>query len=118
MTNRLKSVFFCSAQFFCLLALTACADTPWPEWITGEPDNTVLNAPHRVGEAPSKDLQEWPNLASVPAKPKNFSTLNERQAMIKQMMTDKAEAEALRQQIANEPQPTPIPRAEAPVTGE
>ena len=108
MFPRLKSAIFCAAQILCLLSLASCADTKWPTWVTGEPDESVTNAPRLVGTAPSHDLKKWRNLADVPAKPTDFSTVEARGTIIHDMTDDKNEAEALRQRVASEPQPTPL----------
>lgn len=51
--------------------LTSCADTPWPQWITGEPTREQLDAyqgPIPMPN-PNSDGKEWPNLADVPKRP-------------------------------------------------
>ena len=92
-----------------LLLLTGCAETKWPSWLTGEPDDSVLNAPRVVGAPPSLHDTSWPNLASVPEKPKDFSTSAARRAHIKQLNTDKTEAQEAKDRLENEPMPSTLP---------
>jgi len=97
-----------------LLLLAGCADTKWPSWLTGEPDDRVLNAPRVVGAPPSLHDTAWPNLASVPEKPKDFSTFADRKVQIKQLSTDKTESQEAKERIENEPLPQPLPPMPAP----
>ena len=56
-----------------MVGLSGCAqwlDLP-PSW-TGEPDESVVNAPREVGTPPNLGGEDWPNLADVPDKPTNF----------------------------------------------
>jgi hypothetical protein len=93
---------------FCLLLQAGCAQTKWPTWLTGEPDDSVLNAPRIVGTPPSHNDPTWPNLGSVPDKPKDFSTYADRKQKIDQMEADKVEAEKERQRIESMPMPEPL----------
>ncbi len=88
-----------SLMIFCLMALTGCADSKWVSWLTGEPGDSVLNVPQAVGAPPSQNETGWPNLASVPPKPKDFSTPAFRRTTIRQMNAAKTEAEAIRQRV-------------------
>jgi hypothetical protein len=56
---------------FLCVALSACADTEWPKWITGEPTSQELAAYQGPIEMPQTSTQGkvWPNLADVPARP-------------------------------------------------
>lgn len=82
-----------------LLSLSACADTKWPTWITGEPDDSVINAPRIVRDAPSQDEQTWPSLASVPPRPKDFSTTNFRKNEVMKMQDDTIDANRIKQEV-------------------
>jgi hypothetical protein len=88
----------------CVLA--GCADSKWPTWITGEPDESVLNAPRAVAAPEGQTVPGWPRLASVPGRPKPFSTSGERRKTVERMTGEKTEAEVIRQGIA--------PRQETP----
>lgn len=57
---------------FMLLLLSACADTQWPQWLSGEPTREQLDAYKGPIPMPNPDTQGkvWPNLADVPARPK------------------------------------------------
>ena len=81
------------------LLLTSCADTRWPTWLTGEPDESVLNAPRVVGKPSGALDKTYPNLASVPEKPKDFSTTSERKELISTLKQDKTEAQDVRERL-------------------
>lgn len=81
------------------LLLSGCADTPWPTWLTGEPDDAVLNAPRVVGRPPSAGVKTYPNLATVPEKPKDFSPRTDRQKAIGTMEEEKQEAQEARERL-------------------
>lgn len=57
---------------FVLLLLSACADTEWPQWLSGEPSKEQLDAYKGPISMPSQDSsgKPWPNLADVPERPK------------------------------------------------
>jgi hypothetical protein len=111
MVNRnfaLKSACFsCLVAILCLLLLAGCADTPWPSWLTGEPGENVLNAPRVVGTPPSLHDKSFPNLATVPNKPDDFSTIAERREKIRKMTADREQAQTIRERIESEPPPAP-----------
>ncbi len=88
---------------FSLLVLGGCADSKWPSWFTGEPDDSVLNAPRLVGKPSPQDDEEWPYLGMVPVKPKNISTPQSRAKSVKRMTTDQEAAEQIRQRAARDP---------------
>lgn len=96
---------------FGLTLLAGCAETKFPTWLTGEPADSVINAPRIVRVAPSRAVAGWPNLAEVPEKPKDFSPSGESQKQMKRMQDDKAESETLRQKIQAAPAPSlpPLP---------
>jgi hypothetical protein len=111
MVNRnfaLKSACFSGfLAILCLLLLAGCADTTWPSWLTGEPDESVLNTPRVVGTPPSLHDKSFPNLATVPNKPDDFSPLSERQEKIRKMTSDREQSQAIRKRIESEPSPVP-----------
>lgn len=86
-----------------LLLLTSCADAPLPTWMTGEPGPDVLNAPRVVGTPTSVNDPSYPNLATVPAKPKDFSSKAARQDIIGEMRSDKAQAEDIKKELDSLP---------------
>ncbi|NTU77619.1 MAG: hypothetical protein HGA90_07415 [Alphaproteobacteria bacterium] len=93
---------------FCVLALSACADSQWPTWLTGEPGASVLNAPRVVGTPPSHADKSFPNLATVPEKPKDFSKIPDVEKQVERMKSDKIEAEVTKQRLENTPMPPPL----------
>jgi hypothetical protein len=102
MKVRLKSSTFCSFfAFLGFLLLAGCAATHWPVWLTGEPGEDVLSAPRVVGSPPSLGDTSWPNLATVPEKPKNFSAAQDRKPVIQEMLEDKQDAEEAKERLDN-----------------
>jgi hypothetical protein len=81
------------------LLLSGCADTQWPSWLTGEPDASVVNAPRAVGVPPSQHDTSYPNLATVPSRPTDFSSKADRQEMISIMEEDKEEAQRIKEKL-------------------
>ncbi|MDD5586933.1 MAG: hypothetical protein PHY92_08270 [Alphaproteobacteria bacterium] len=106
----LKSApFFAFLAILCLLLPAGCADTKWPTWFTGEPDESVLSAPRAVRAPPSLHDKSWPNLATVPGKPDDFTPLSEREEQIRKMERDREEARNIQEMIESEPVPEPPP---------
>jgi hypothetical protein len=99
--SALKSA--CFPVFLVLLLLTGCADTPFPSWLTGEPSESVLSAPRVVGTPPSVKDSSFPNLATVPSKPKDFSTTAKRNENIEEMTSDRFKAQAAKARLENAP---------------
>lgn len=96
-----------------LLVLSGCADAPWPSWLTGEPDESILNAP-RVVETPSKTGErEWPNLANVPQKPVDYSTEPKRRRLIKKLTAQKRKAEEIKKRADETPMPPTLSKPAA-----
>lgn len=109
-----KSAFFrILAIAFCMACLAGCADAKWPAWLTGEPDPSVLNKSRPVMVAPSVKEQPWPNLASVPERPTDFTPKKESTATIDAMVRDHDDAlhdkAAVEAQPKLEPAPLPPP---------
>ncbi len=92
-----------------ILLLTSCADMALPTWLTGEPDEAVLNAPRIVGRPPGANDKTYPNLAAVPERPKDFSTAASRKKTIQEMQNDKTEAEDIRERLEAVPAPGSSP---------
>ncbi len=98
-----------------LLVLGGCADTPWPSWLTGEPDESVLNAPRVVETPPATGERDWPNLASVPEKPDNYSSEARRRKLIKKLTAQRRKAEEIKERADETPMPPTLspPAAES-----
>lgn len=97
-------------QLFCggmLLCLAACADTEWPQWISGEPTKEQLDA--YKGPIPMPDNKtegkSWPNLADVPARPKVILDQPQKDALVTEMKEENAAglAEIEAYNVANPP---------------
>lgn len=94
--SKRTSLPFCALFFL----LTGCADTPWPTWITGEPESSVINAPRAVAR-PTKDKEAaWPLLGDVPQGKPQFSKpstlVDEAEALHSDKLKAQAEGERLR----------------------
>ncbi len=63
----LPTIFLSAA----LLLVSACADTQWPQWISGEPTREQLDDHKGLIPMPDTDPRgkSWPNLADVPERP-------------------------------------------------
>ncbi|HAX91635.1 MAG TPA: hypothetical protein DCY07_05430 [Rhodospirillaceae bacterium] len=98
-----KSVAKCArAVFFCaVFLLAACADVRGPQWLTGEPDDSVLNAPRVVGSPSGLKDPSWPNLADVPETKPKFSTEAERAEKSTDLASDNMKAKAEMERIRN-----------------
>ncbi len=107
---KLRAIAF----FFLAFSLTSCADVRGPQWLTGEPDESVLNAPRVVSVPSGGSDQSWPNLADVPDKKPRFSKPSVRESQRQTLTSDnlkaQAEMERLRNiQLDDQPDPIPIP---------
>ncbi len=95
-----------------LLLLTSCADTEWPQWISGEPTKEQLNAYKGPIPMPDgkTDGKSWPNLADVPARPKVILQENDKNALVAEMKEENAQglAEIAAYNEANPPIVKPI----------
>ena len=74
-----------------------------PQWLTGEPDESVLNAPRVVGKPSGASIKTWPNLAEVPKEKPVFSDVKDRQEERLDLNSDKLKAQAERERIRNVP---------------
>ncbi len=91
-----KSVSIC---FF--LLLTSCADTPWPSWLTGEPDQAVLSSPRVVARPSDTQEKPWPLLGEIPADKPKFSKTSDLAEKAEDMQSDKLKARAEMERIRN-----------------
>ncbi len=103
-----------SAFFFLVFFLASCADVRGPQWLTGEPDESVLNASRVVGAPSGASDQSWPNLADVPDKKPKFSKSSARDAERQTLTSDNLKAQAEMERIRNielddQPDLTPTP---------
>lgn len=98
--------------FLALFSLGGCADTPWPSWITGEPDEAVLNAPRAVMRPQSPAAKDWPSLADVPNKKPKFSDVLELQDQAERLRSDQLKAQVDKERIQNISIPEPLERKE------
>lgn len=89
--------------FLGLLLLAGCADTSWPSWLTGEPNDRVLHAPRAIGTPAGLKNKTFPNLATVPPKPADFSTAEERNRAIEEMNSDRLKADAAKARLEDTP---------------
>ena len=92
------SSFFCKLLCALLLCsngflLVGCADVKLPPSWTGEPDDSVINAPRVVGRPPSLNQTTWPNLGDVPEKPNNFVPQSEWRDVERSLKSDKIDAQ-------------------------
>lgn len=94
--NRKLGIFF-------LLSVTvaACADTKFPSWMTGEPDESVLSAPRVVVAPKNPGDKAWPNLAEVPNQKPKFSSVADRESKINALNSENAKALAEMERIRN-----------------
>lgn len=99
------------------MLLSSCADTRLPPWLTGEPDDGVLNAPRVVGVPPSAHDTSFPNLSTVPDKPQDYSPKSVRDEMIGVMQDDKDEAHEVRERLEAIPSPEAAPSLPPPPMG-
>lgn len=78
----------------CLVGLVGCADTHWPEWLTGEPTPEEKSYQGKLAEdfLPRMETQ-WPNLADVPSRAVPTVSLAERQKMLADLRARNAEAQ-------------------------
>lgn len=104
-----------SAFFFLVFFLASCADVRGPQWLTGEPDESVLNAPRVVGGPSGTSDASWPNLADVPDKKPKFSKSSARDTERKTLHSDNLKAQAEMERLRNiqlngqlDPNPTPL----------
>lgn len=111
--NRMLAILFLA-----VIPLSACADVRGPTWLTGEPDETVLNAPRVVGVPSGASKKEWPSLSDVPNEKPVFSMQKDRDEHAVEMKSDllkaKAEMERLRNIQFDERMPEASTETEAP----
>lgn len=95
-SNLACLVFLCTTML-----LTACADVRGPQWLTGEPDESVLNAPRVVAVPSGAKDTGWPNLADVPEWKPEFSSSQERIDKTTTLTSDNLKAQAEMERIRN-----------------
>lgn len=95
------------------LSLAGCADTPWPSWLTGEPDEAVLSSPRAVKRAAKAEEKPWPVLGDVPTAKPVFSPTADLAREAEDMQSDKLKARAEMERLRNVQMPKPIGEAEA-----
>jgi len=101
---RVEGAFSCLriASFALLCTLASCADTPWPTWLTGEPDPSVLDGPRPVARpAANASDAAWPVLGNVPPRPKDFSPTKDRDAKIDHLARAKADADLSKERVTS-----------------
>ena len=95
--NRTRTILF---LFFCV-TLSACADVRGPTWLTGEPDESVINAPRVVMSPKNTATRGWPNLSEVPETKPNFSDPAYRAEETTDLKSDNLKAQAEMERIRN-----------------
>lgn len=119
MKTESKSALFrmmavCMLSFF----LTGCADTPWPNWLSGEPDQKTLYENRTIPAAPQTSSDTpWPNLADVPPRRTDFSPSAERQDDVHVMTQDFGEATTIKKEVDSAPPPDLLPLPPPSVIG-
>ncbi len=93
--------------FGALCFLSGCADVRWFNWLTGEPEAEVLDAPRVVKRLEKNEKKYWPNLGDIPKERPVFSALAERKQANDYLVSDKyqAQAESARLRQIDLPQP-------------
>ena len=95
--NRSRTILFLLS---CLM-MSACADVRGPQWLTGEPDESVINAPRAVATPKGALKQEWPNLSEVPETKPKFSDSTYRTEETQDLKSDNLKAQAEMERIRN-----------------
>jgi hypothetical protein len=93
----------CCLMSIVISGLTACADTRWPSSLTGEPPPAVTQAARVVARPTPDTAQDFPNLASVPDMPTDYTPLAEREQHIKDLNQARQDALAIRQRLGGTP---------------
>ncbi len=96
-TSRIRHLTLIVTGLLLPLSLTACADTEWPKWITGEPTRAELNNYSGPIAMPALDTRDkpYPNLADVPARPKITLTPTATENMTADMIAENNEGQGL-----------------------
>lgn len=89
--------------FLSLVVLAGCAETRWPSWLTGEPDESVLAAPRAVTRSPGPEATEWPTLGSVPTKKPVFSSQTQLKKETEELASERLKAQSEMERIRNVP---------------
>lgn len=107
MKSESKSAGKRAIVFLCLL-LGGCADTPWPSWLTGEPDDAVLYAPRAVTRPSDTQEKPWPLLGEIPADKPEFSKTADLIEKAEEMQSDKLKAQVETERLRNIQMPKPL----------
>lgn len=109
--TRIRHLTLIVTGLLLTLGLTACADTEWPKWITGEPTRAELNSysgPIAMPALATRE-KEYPNLADVPARPKITLTNKTTETMTAEMAAENAEGHRLVDEYKKSMQPVTAP---------
>mgnify|MGYP003387503019 FL=1 len=100
--------------------LSACADTEWPQWISGEPTKEQLDAYKGPIKMPKQQVsgKEWPNLADVPDRPKIILADDKKSLLVTEMKDNNIQGlqviedynQALKPAVTSPPK-KPVPNA-------
>ncbi len=107
MKNESKSAGKRAIVCLCLV-LGGCADTPWPSWLTGEPDEAILSAPRVVARPSDTQEKPWPLLGEIPADKPKFSKASALIGKAEDMQSDKLKAQAETERLRNIQMPKPM----------
>ena len=93
--------------FVSLCLLGGCADVQVFNWLTGEPESEILEAPRFVKRLEKNEKKDWPKLGDIPTERPVFSALKERKQENETLVSDKykAQAESARLRQIDLPQP-------------
>lgn len=87
--------------FAALFFLSACSADLLPTWISGEPDEAVLNAPRAVTRAPAGADRPWPNLADVPESKPSVLSQDKAAGLTRRLVQDRQEAQSEAERISH-----------------
>lgn len=106
-----RSIRICTAAFL-VFGLSSCAETEWPQWLSGEPSKAELDSYSGplVMPATSAEEKEWPNLADVPPRPTRTMPAREVEAIKTELKTKNAEGQTVIENFQKEMAPPPPPQ--------
>ncbi len=107
MKRKKKSALKRMATHLFLLSffLGGCADTKWPGWLTGEPDEDVLNAPRALTRLSSEEKRGWPSLGDVPSEKPKFSAPLDLAKKAEDLKKENIKAQAEKRRLQNIAEP-------------
>ncbi len=89
--RKMTNLFQGAALIVACAALSACADAKWPNFLTGEPDDSI--GKNRAGiERIDSQGAVWPNLNTVPPRPTPASPQAAREKDVNQLSKDRTDA--------------------------